>query len=215
MADSRKSKSILKLERKMSEVQGDPLRLEVLKSTVKFKSSWIELGRFLYQIKRNKNFRDWNYTSFENYCEGELGLRKQTAAKLLYSYYFLENEEPQFLSRLAEGESAQQIPSFETVHLLRLAKQSDRLAQKDYEEVRHRAFEQGAEPRAVRRYILDNRITGGSKKPDQDDPKKSSLWRIHRLLGQVQGELSHYPRVPRGLLAEIESLAERIKEFLS
>ena len=62
-----KSKSIEQLEEKIKQAGNDPLRQEVLESAKYFKTSWIELGRCLYTVWKDKKFREWGFNEFENY----------------------------------------------------------------------------------------------------------------------------------------------------
>lgn len=41
---------------------------------------------------RRELFRKWGYTSFEEYCELEIGIRRRTASSLRYAYWYFEVE---------------------------------------------------------------------------------------------------------------------------
>ncbi len=88
--DSLKTRSIRNIEQKMAGIEPGSLRYNVLEAARNFKSSWIALGQILYTVYKDKHFRSWGYMSFETYVKTELGLQKQTASKLLHSYYFLK-----------------------------------------------------------------------------------------------------------------------------
>ncbi|MDD5595453.1 MAG: hypothetical protein PHY94_04300, partial [Candidatus Omnitrophica bacterium] len=92
-----KSKSLENIEEKMGQLDENSFRYHVLENAKGFKSSWIELGRSLYTVLKDKLYKEWGYGSFDIYTVKEIGIRKQTAMKLLRSYYFLEKEEPAYL----------------------------------------------------------------------------------------------------------------------
>jgi len=150
-----KNRSIDRLESQMSGVAPGSLRYQVLEAAKQFKSSWIELGQYLHSVYKDKLYKDWGHSTFELYCAKEIGIRQNTAVKLLRSYSFLEKEEPAFLKTHNEKERQQpsELPSYESVNALRLAKQSERLAPKDYEALRTEVLEKGGEPDEVRKKI--------------------------------------------------------------
>ena len=59
------SKAIQRLEEKMADLEPGSLRRETLEAAKRFKSSWIELGRMLWTVYREKKFREWGYLTFE------------------------------------------------------------------------------------------------------------------------------------------------------
>ena len=84
-----KTKSIDRLEEKMKGLDSESLRYHILESAKNFKSSWVNLGQGLYSVWKDKLYKEWGYSTFESFSAKELGIRKQTALKLLRSYYFL------------------------------------------------------------------------------------------------------------------------------
>lgn len=82
---------------KRTDVLTEDLRDHLIRNTKDFKRSWVELGRGLYTVYRDKLYYTWGYEKFDNYTESELGIRKPTALKMLKSYFFLEQEEPEYL----------------------------------------------------------------------------------------------------------------------
>src|SRR5487761_2441298 len=93
MTTPQKTKSIHNLEERMGHLEPESLRYQVLDAAKSFKSSWIQLGQFLFTVYKDKLYRDWAYQTFEAYCAKEIGIRQNTAIKLLKSYSFLEKEE--------------------------------------------------------------------------------------------------------------------------
>jgi hypothetical protein len=104
---------VSKLDARIGELQEGSLRRKVLESARRFKASWVDLGRMLAQVRREEAWREWGWSSFEDYCTKELFLRRATAEKLALSYGFLERHEP----RLAEGAGGE-APTFEVIEVL-------------------------------------------------------------------------------------------------
>ena len=92
--EGQKPKSLRNIEDKMASLEEGSLRYHVLESAKNFKSSWIELGRSLYSVYKDKLYKAWGFNTFDAYTLKEIGIKKPTAMKLLRSYYFLEKEEP-------------------------------------------------------------------------------------------------------------------------
>src|SRR3990167_11465278 len=114
-----KTKSIESLEQKMRDMDESSLRHHILQSAKDFKTSWIKLGRALYTVWKEKLYKEWGYSTIEAYTSKEIGIRKQTAMKLLKSYYFLEKEEPDYLKKRftsKEKENSASVPSFESIN---------------------------------------------------------------------------------------------------
>ncbi|PIQ90173.1 MAG: hypothetical protein COV71_06430, partial [Candidatus Omnitrophica bacterium CG11_big_fil_rev_8_21_14_0_20_41_12] len=131
--EAAKTKSIRNIEEKMENLDVNSLRYHILESAKNFKCSWIELGRSLYSVYKDKMYKEWGYLNFDIYVAREIGIRKQTAMKLLKSYYFLEKEEPQYLKTdYTESSQPANIPSYESVDILRQVKNKKVFDDDDY-----------------------------------------------------------------------------------
>jgi len=115
------TKALDRIESQLETLDDNSLRHHCLTCAKEFKTSWIELGRALYAVSKNKSYRDWGFNSFEGYAAKEIGVRKQTAMKLIKSYMFLEKEEAWYLEHqkedtgrpAAQGRSGQCDPATE------------------------------------------------------------------------------------------------------
>ena len=74
----------------------DPERVEVLRRTRRFKSSWLQLGEALSEVRRGKTWERWGYESLEAYAKAELKMRMDTVEKLTGSFMFLNKRAPNF-----------------------------------------------------------------------------------------------------------------------
>jgi len=181
-----KTKSLRSIEERMESLDTNSLRYQVLKSAKDFKFSWIELGRFLYSVYKDKMYKEWGYIDFDVYVSKEIGIRKQTAMKLLKSYYFLEKEEPQYLRPdYAETAKPANIPSYESVNILRQAKNKKGLDEHDYSDLKKDIFERGKDAQEVKRN-LGVIIRQRQELDPEETQEKRKRSTVNRLLGQLR-----------------------------
>ena len=208
------SKAIQQLEEKIAGLEPGTIRREALEAAKRFKSSWIELGRILWTVYKEKKFREWDYLTFDAYCAKEVGIRPATAKKLLHSYYFLEKEEPTLLKKLS-GEPPAQMPSADAVNVLRLLKNRQEVPAEGYQKVRSYVLEKGKEPAEVRREV---RAMLEEAEPDPEAARASRRQTaIRRMVGTLKSmrtELAASHLVPAKLLGEIDLLTKKLEEIL-
>ena len=209
------NKSIQQLEDRMSRLGPGTIRYEALEAAKRFKSSWLDLGRVLWTVHKEKKFKEWGYLTFEAYCAKEIGIRAATAKKLLYSYYFLEKEEPTLLKRLSEEPPANH-PHVDAINALRLLKDQQKMPTAEYQKVRSYVLEKGKEPAEVRREVRS------MLEQSQPDPESARAARrqvtIRRMIGTlktIRTELTAGNLVPKNLLAEIDAVMKKLIETLS
>ena len=209
------SKAIQQIEDRIAALEPGTIRHEALEAAKRFKTSWIELGRVLWTVYKEKKFREWGYLTFEAYCSKEIGIRAATAKKLLHSYYFLEKEEPSTLKRLT-AEPPARLPQVEAVNMLRLLSQKQDVPSEGYQKVRSYVLEKGGEPLQVRREV---RSLLEAAQPDPEAARaarrQATLRRMIGTLKAVRLELDAGHMVPKKLLSEIESLTHKLEEILS
>ena len=213
-----KRKSITQIEEKMAGIEKDSLRYQILESAKQFKSSWVELGRALYSVWRDKHYKEWGFGTLEAYTAKEIGIRKNTAMKLLKSYYFLEKEEPHYLSRdFAESASAANIPSYESVDLLRLAKNKKSLDNDDYAHIKKEIFEEGKDTIAVKKDLTALIRQRQEFEPEEAQRKKkeATVRRLYGTLRSLQKEAQLLKLLPAPLLKDMGELLQRIEAEFS
>jgi hypothetical protein len=208
-----KPKSIASLEQRMSALSPDSFRYKVLDCAKRFKSSWIELGQTLFQVHRDKTYRDWGYLTFEAYCAREIGIRQATAVKLLKSYAFLEREEPAFLKRrsLEETQPAR-IPSYEAVNVLRLVKERNRLPEDDYESLREEVLDHAREDVEIKkkiRYLLKAHAPKETVE-EKEGRKEQFVKRVQLQLKGVRGEMTNLA-FPAKVVKKVDELLELLE----
>jgi hypothetical protein len=132
-------------------VQLDPQseRYRVLCAARDFKSSWVELGERLTEVREADQYRAWGYVSFEAYCRQELRIKVETANKLTRSYAFLRDHNPDSI----EQRQARELPPLDVVDLLSRARERANLSEAQFAAIEGEVFE-GAEP-PNRRQVLE------------------------------------------------------------
>ncbi len=211
--DEIKTKSLKNIEEKMEGLDRGSLRYHILESAKNFKCSWIELGRSLYSVWKEKMYKEWGYINFDIYVSREIGIRKQTAMKLLKSYYFLEKEEPQYLKAdYAQNNLAAQIPSYESVDILRQAKNKKVLDENDYNNLKKEIFEKGRDAVELKKN-LGVIIRSRQELEPEEAQEKRKMVTLRRLLGQLRSlkqEVEVLKMLPMPLIKELDAL---IKKF--
>jgi hypothetical protein len=212
---SQATKSLENLEQKINEMDPDSLRYHVLHSAKDFKLSWISLGRSLYTVWKDKLYKEWGFSQFDLYTAKEIGIKKQTALKLLRSYYFLEKEEPALLKdENKEEQDPAQLPSYEAVDVLRLAKNKKTIDEESYQDLKKKVFEEGKDAREVKK-DLTSLIRQREELSDEEAWEKKKQANVNRLVGTLSSlkqEAVVLKLLPAPLLKEITVLIEKLKQ---
>lgn len=209
-----KTKAIRNIEQKMENVEGDSFRHHVLESAKNFKTSWVALGRALCAVWKDKLYKDWGYNTIEGYTSKEIGIKKLTAMKLLRSYYFLEKEEPQYLSQdYSASAKAALVPTYESVDLLRKAKSNKTLDNEDYASLKKDIFEKGKDTQQLRRDLTT--LMRQRKEIDPEEEKqKIRLMTVKRFLSTLRSmkrEIEVSKLLPVSIIKETESIIKKLE----
>jgi len=216
--EAAKTKSIRNIEEKMENLDVNSLRYHILESAKNFKCSWIELGRSLYSVYKDKMYKEWGYLNFDIYVAREIGIRKQTAMKLLKSYYFLEKEEPQYLKTdYTESSQPANIPSYESVDILRQVKNKKVFDDDDYSNFKKEIFEKGRDARELKKNI-GVIIRQRQELEPQEAQEKRKRAMVNRLLGQLRllkQEVQVLKLLPAPLIKDLDILIKNIDTEIS
>jgi hypothetical protein len=209
-----KTKSLKDIKEKMQDLDQSSLRYHVLESAKNFKSSWIDLGRALYSVWKDKMYKLWGYATFEAYSGREIGIRKQTAMKLLKSYYFLEKEEPQYLrEEYIVCADALKVPAYESVDVLRLAKNKKEVGDEDYAAFKKEIFEKGKDPCQLKKDLTALIRQRKEISPEQarEQKKFSAVKRLMGTLKSLKREIEISKLLPASLVREAEALIKKLE----
>ena len=185
----------------------DPKRADMLARARRFKSSWLELGEALTELRRSGQWKHWGYDSFEDYAHKELHLRPDTADKLTASYGFLARSAPAVLQRNGLD---QPIPSYQSVDFLRRAEEEDTAPPEAMAELRRRVIDEAAPLPALSRKYREVvfPVDEGSKKNQQQLALRSAARRLAELLASCAD-------LPRQVVHETHAAIDRLLSALS
>ncbi|MDD5136573.1 MAG: hypothetical protein PHN63_04425 [Candidatus Omnitrophica bacterium] len=209
-----KTKSLERLEEKMGGVEEDSIRYRVLQCAKNFKTSWIELGQVLYSVWKDKAYKEWGYITFDAYTQKEIGIKKTTAMKLLKSYYFLEKEEPVYLQKdHSASQDTAAVPSYESVNLLRLAKNKNTLDKDDYQRFRKDVLERGKDAGQVKRDLVTLMRQREELDPDEARQRRrfAAVKRAVASLKTIKTDIEMQKLLPANLIKEISMLINKLE----
>ncbi len=200
----------------MMVIEEGSLRDLAVQSSKNFKKSWIDLGRVLYSIWRDKLYKEWGYQKFDTYVTKEVGIRKATSLKLLRSYYFLEKEEPVYLEKeFTDKAEVTKIPSYEAVDVLRQAKDKN-IDREDYQSLKEKVFLKGKDSKEVRKDL-----TLFMRQREELDPeeawqkrKQTNIKRFIGTLKSLKREMEDSKILPEAISREVNSLVSKLEEQL-
>jgi len=196
----------------------DALRQKTIETAKRHKASWIELGQYLFTIHRDKAFKSWGFLSFETYCVKELGMKQMTATKLLKSYSLLEREEPRLAdsSLIESAGPAAKVPNFESVNLLRLVKENEKLPPQDYAKVREAVIEKASEPKEAREQVKKLITAREDKDPAEvkQERRNAALKRMISVISGAKRELEHDKLLPDYLIKQMNDLIGKLQDQL-
>lgn len=191
------------------------LREKTLEVARRHKASWIQLGQYLFSIHKDKLYKTWGFLSFETYCRKELSIKETTAAKLLKSYYFLEKEEPRLAKAASsEEEAPETIPHYESVNMLRLAKDNKRISTENFAELRNAVINKGNEPKDVRAQF--KKLLSDQEPKDPAEVRRTrrnaAIKRIVSVMTMAKKELENEGLLPDYLLKQMSQLMEKLED---
>ena len=197
------------------DVSSDLIRQELVDHVKSFKTSWVNLGQALYPVWKDKFFYTWGYDKFEDYVQRELGMQKSTALKLLKTYFFIEQEEPDYLKKdFSEQRDAIQVPGCDEVNVLRLARQKKELTRDDYNELKQSVFEKGKNAGAVRKDLVSMMKERKPVDPEEEreNRNEASLKKLVNALRSFEADMEVLKLAPAELLEEAKALLGKLEE---
>ncbi|MDP3791786.1 MAG: hypothetical protein Q8R38_07075 [Candidatus Omnitrophota bacterium] len=209
-----KTKSLEAIEEKMTGMDTESLRFQILQNAKSFKTSWIGLGQALYSVWKDKLFKDWGFLTFDAYTSKEIGIRKNTALKLLKTYYFLEKEEPHLINKdYVNTKDAAEVPSYESVDVLRMAKKKQLLDEDDYKRFRKDILEKGRDGREVKKDLTALIKQREELEPEEARKKKreATIRRLLTTLRSLKTEIEVTKVLPSDILKQTKMLIDRIE----
>ncbi len=201
-------------EKNKLETINDTVREEILEYAKDFKTSWIQLGRHLYAVWQDKLYHAWGHNKFEDYTEKEVGIKKSLCLKLLKAYLFIEQDEPVYLKKnFSQSREAINVPNYDAVDVLRLAKSKKELLSEDYAKLRRDVFDKGNDASEVRKDL-----TAMMKERKPVDPEKEREQRneasIKKFINSIKlfhADMEALKLLPSNLIEEAKGLKEKLE----
>lgn len=191
------------------DIAAGSFRHTVLSASKRFKSTWVELGKLLVQVRDGAKFEEWGYPSFETYCSKELHIRKATADKLVRSFSFLARHEPQMQE--ADEEVVRAAPAFEVVEVLADAEERGQLSANEYKAIRDSIWNPESQVSALKRDLVER----FPKPPPPPAPDELTLRRLAHAARKLAAELSACGSVPGAVAERAAALAGDVEELAS
>ncbi|VAX37072.1 hypothetical protein MNBD_UNCLBAC01-1595 [hydrothermal vent metagenome] len=189
------------------------LREEVLEYAKNFKTSWLHLGRHLYAIWQDKLYYSWNFEKFEDYTEKELGIKKSLCTKLLKTYLFVEQDEPEYLKEgFVENRETLKVPNYDAIDVLRMAKRKKELNVEDYQKLRGDVFERGIEAGAVRKDLASIMKERKPIDPEEERENRNEA-AIKKLINAIESfkkDMAVLKMIPDEIVEEVRGIEEKL-----
>ncbi len=204
---------ISKIDEQLEGLNPESLRYQVLVALRRFRSSWVILGKHLTDVAYGGDYKEWGYDDFEVYCASELGLKKPTVKKVMISYNYMKSYEPDRLRSGAE-DGNYDAPDYQTVELLKQARECDSFEEEEKEELHRIAFESNSDETVLRKEIRERMRNAEVDEIDQANINRrreiDSLLRLARKLREKVADAKSVPytlkdRIDAALL-ELEAL---------
>ena len=195
-----------KLQSQLEELPPGSMRRRVLECARRFKTSWIELGRMLSEVKRDGLWSEWGFASFDAYCAKELFIRKQTADKLTMGYRFIERHEPSLL----DEREPRPAPAFEVIEVLSRAEAAGRFSEEGWREMREEILERPPTPATLNRQLSERYGPPDRRGAPGAEARLRGLASLARRLAAA---CATDEEVPRAVAARAKALAEDIEEL--
>ncbi len=191
----------------------EDIRESVLSASKRFKAGWVELGRILYTVYKDKLYKNWGYEEFENYAVKEVGVRKNTALKLIRSYYFLEENEPLYLKRKYSEDSEEQVPECDAVDILRRAKKNKEVKEEDYRKLREAVFDKIVPPTEVRKELTAIIKNSENKSPEEarEERRIKNIKRLLTVLKSIREEVKSSKLLPAKTVELVDKVVGEVE----
>jgi len=195
------SKGEQAISRRMDALEPGSPRYEVLEVARRFKTSWVDLGGKLWEVRRKKLYEEWGFAKFDDYCRNEIRIKPRTAAKLTASYGFLKTEEPAVLKRDGVDKP---VPDVQVVDMLRRAREREQLPEREYHKIKEMAFND-VEPAAIRREMKQ------SRPPEEPPPLKKIVKQLLVQANKLADALASTQGIPHMIVKRALSLVDDLR----
>jgi len=202
----------------MVDIDSESIRGQLLANAKGFKTSWISLGQALYTVWKDKMYKEWGYEKFETYTAKEIGIRKETAIKLLRSYSFLEKEEPLYLKKdYNDVAETAKVPTYQSVDVLRLARDKKDLSSDEYSTIKKGVLEMGKDEHSVKRDLTSFMKQRQELEPEEAWQKRKAtlVRRFLTTLKSLMIEAKRSNMISTATLKDTDKLVSKLETEIS
>ena len=199
---------------KLGSVTADEIRDNLTEYCKTFKTSWVKLGQALYPVWKDKLFYAWGFDKFEYYTTEELGLKKETALKLLKTYFFMEQTEPAYVQKdFVEEKEASKVPGCDEANVLRLARGKKELNKDDYRQLRDAVFKDGKGASGVKKDLVALMKERKQVDPDEERHQRNeaAIRKLANAIKNFNKDMEALKLAPADLLDEAKVLLEKLE----
>ncbi|MBF0330718.1 MAG: hypothetical protein HQL17_02185 [Candidatus Omnitrophica bacterium] len=200
--------------KKFDNLNSQQMRVLVQEGAKEFKASWLKLAQVLYAVHRDKLYEYWGYEKFEYYIEKEVGIKKPMGLKLVKTYAFVEQQEPQCLkAEFFDGREAGALPQFEAVNLLRMARNNKDLTKSDYQEIRKSVMDNGKDAALVRKDLTAMIKERKQVDPDEEREQRSAaaLKRFMTAIRSFKKDADTLKLIPAHIIKKADELIRELE----
>lgn len=197
-----------KIEQLLSQLEPGSERYRILSSAKQFKSSWVDLGQQLQEVRRDRLYAQWGYECFEDYCSREIRIRRQTADKLTMAYHYLEQKNPALIS---QNDSLNPLPDFRSIDLLLQADADKKFNPDQQQELRNAVFEGKLSHPTIAKRFKEMTMEVADQAVRQHAEFKSALSAARRLQSAIGSLPDEFIGQELNLIPLIESLEKAVE----
>jgi len=197
-----------KIEHLLSQLEPGSERYRILSSAKQFKSSWVDLGQQLQEVRRDRLYAQWGYECFEDYCSREIRIRRQTADKLTMAYHYLEQKTPTLIS---EDRNLSPLPDFRSIDLLRQADADTKFSHEQQQELHNAVFEGNLSHPTIAKRFKEISMEVADESVRQHAEFKSALSAARRLQSAIGGLPDKFMDQELNLAPLIQSLEQAVE----
>jgi hypothetical protein len=199
----------------MNNPTSQELRSLVKGGVKNLKTQWIMAAQTMYSIHRDKLFEYWGYERFDHYVKAELGIKKALAMKMIKTYFFLENNEPQVLKpEFTVLIDTDKIPDMDAISLLRTIRARKNITREEYQYFRGMVFDKAASASDVR-IALKNLISKNKKENPEEvraAEEKKVITKLRSALGEFKSRARSFKSWRQDLIKKAEDLLNELNQ---
>lgn len=200
----------------LNDMDSGAVRNRIQSITRDFKNCWRNLAQALQIVWKDKLYREWGYSTFDQYTEKEITMRKHTAMKLIHSYEFLESEKEDLSytqENSKEDKPREPALTFEAASLLRRAKKT--LGDENYQKVKKDLLRENKNTQEVKKDLTALILKRRKDLDPEKERTRQNKFAINRFLAVLRTfnhDIEILKILPDSIAGKINSLIENIEK---